>query len=91
MEFIGKLIAVFILASSFAVGTVYVLENGLNKSEENESITVSSPISDALINMYRDKFRDDYHKMQKAEGDEKLEKDQDKYQPMWKFEYEKNN
>ena len=89
MEFIGKLLAVLVLASTFAVGTMYILENGFKKSDKNENITVSSPISDALFKMYRDKLRDDYHKMQKAEGDANFKGDREKYQPVWKFEYQK--
>lgn len=88
MEFIGKLLAVFILASSFAVGTVYVLEKGIISSQENEDVTVSTPISDVLIKRYREKLRDEYYNLKKDEKNT-AQAPKTENQPMWKFEYEK--
>ncbi|MGH7885062.1 MAG: hypothetical protein ACRENO_05135 [Thermodesulfobacteriota bacterium] len=87
MEVVGKLIAIFLLSSSFAVGTVYVLEKGFFSSTDNEDVTVSSSISDALIKTYRKKFRDEYYELKK--DDEVLKEDAEKVEkPVWKYEYD---
>ncbi len=89
MEVVGKLIAIFLLSSSFAVGTVFVLEKGFFSSTDNEDVTVSSSLSDALIKTYRKKLRDEYYELKQGDkpvGEEARKVDK----PVWKYEYDNN-
>lgn len=87
MEVLGKLIAIFLLSSSFAVGTVYVLEKGFFSSTDTEDVTVSSSLSDAFIKSYRKKLRDEYYELKK--DDKPLnEEARSADKPVWKYEYD---
>lgn len=87
MEVVGKLVAIFLLSSSFAVGTVYVLEKGFFSSTENEDVTVSSSLSDALIKTYRKKLRDEYYEIK---SDDSVSEARKVDRPVWKYEYDKS-